>query len=702
MVNSITDAGSEHIEKSFEVASAQSSRALFWQARYMADAGFLPHMPLTFWLMDVCRPSTIVEIGTTSGQSYFTLCQAADRLNLSASFYAYIDPQGPDAAAVQELKTYNSRHYEEFSRIGVKPAADTLRHFPDGGIDILSVDMSLPGADVMALCDQWDRKLSQRGVVLFHNFQVADAPEREETLRKLLEQQSGASDQVVFDEGSGLAIVVKGASADMRLKQLAALKFGSPEYNNVHLVFRRLGRGHVHEWSATQAEEQLKELRRKLKVAVAAQTEAEKTTAALQEQIDNLKFLSAERAEQLNEHQVRLAEMQKAQTSGLTQRETELEDVRAQLETLTQDMRQKDTQIEKLQAAAKAHSAEKAALEAAVAQAKTQIDSSTSQNRETRAQLEALEAEKADLASALTQAQAQIETLGSQVETQAAQMDVMRNEARTHDAAQRTAHHKALSELKAQMDDAYQALEARAKSEAEARFEEIGLLTTGLEAVELEAEEKLEAAQAAAAEAERTCETLTAQHDALAERSGRELAALAAELSRARETGETHEASARACRQKLEVAQKNSADQGALLARKQAEIEAVQAAAQQERHRLEQERTASETLLAIKLTLREQQVSRLGATQGLRARGGAGLKAQIAALNAAPLFDAKWYLETYPDVREAGLDPARHFITSGVYEGRDPGPDMQTLAYYAQYPEALAQGINPVLHAAQG
>lgn len=38
------------------------------------------------------------------------------------------------------------------------------------------------------------------------------------------------------------------------------------------------------------------------------------------------------------------------------------------------------------------------------------------------------------------------------------------------------------------------------------------------------------------------------------------------------------------------------------------------------------------------------------------------------------LFDADWYLQTYPDVAQAGLNPLRHYLDHGAAEGRLPRP----------------------------
>ena len=50
------------------------------------------------------------------------------------------------------------------------------------------------------------------------------------------------------------------------------------------------------------------------------------------------------------------------------------------------------------------------------------------------------------------------------------------------------------------------------------------------------------------------------------------------------------------------------------------------------------------------------------------------LKRRVAKIAASPLFDAGWYLNRYPDVREAGIDPALHYVRIGADENRWPNP----------------------------
>jgi hypothetical protein len=62
------------------------------------------------------------------------------------------------------------------------------------------------------------------------------------------------------------------------------------------------------------------------------------------------------------------------------------------------------------------------------------------------------------------------------------------------------------------------------------------------------------------------------------------------------------------------------------------------------------------------------------------------------------LFDAAWYLGTYPDVAATGLDPVRHYLRIGATEGRDPGPRFSSRDYLEQNPDVARAGINPLLH----
>ena len=60
------------------------------------------------------------------------------------------------------------------------------------------------------------------------------------------------------------------------------------------------------------------------------------------------------------------------------------------------------------------------------------------------------------------------------------------------------------------------------------------------------------------------------------------------------------------------------------------------------------------------------------------------------------LFDAKWYLEAYPDVESAGADPLMHYCNYGWKEGRRPNFYFDPEWFCANYPEVHTAERNPL------
>ena len=57
--------------------------------------------------------------------------------------------------------------------------------------------------------------------------------------------------------------------------------------------------------------------------------------------------------------------------------------------------------------------------------------------------------------------------------------------------------------------------------------------------------------------------------------------------------------------------------------------------------------------------------------------------------------DRAWYLQTYPDVAAAGVDPVEHYLTHGWRERRDPRADFSTSGYLRVNPDLDG---NPLIH----
>lgn len=67
-------------------------------------------------------------------------------------------------------------------------------------------------------------------------------------------------------------------------------------------------------------------------------------------------------------------------------------------------------------------------------------------------------------------------------------------------------------------------------------------------------------------------------------------------------------------------------------------------------------------------------------------------------LYTSELFDANWYLNTYPDVKEANIDPAEHYLEYGAREGRLPSASFDGNWYLKRYPDVADTDMNPLVH----
>nr|VFJ67892.1 MAG: Glycosyltransferase, GT2 family [Candidatus Kentron sp. FW] len=75
---------------------------------------------------------------------------------------------------------------------------------------------------------------------------------------------------------------------------------------------------------------------------------------------------------------------------------------------------------------------------------------------------------------------------------------------------------------------------------------------------------------------------------------------------------------------------------------------------------------------------------------------------EIKVIEESGLFDRLWYLAEYPDVKETGMDPVRHYLWVGAALLRNPGPKFDTNAYLQANPGVRDARINPLLHYLMG
>jgi glycosyltransferase involved in cell wall biosynthesis len=89
----------------------------------------------------------------------------------------------------------------------------------------------------------------------------------------------------------------------------------------------------------------------------------------------------------------------------------------------------------------------------------------------------------------------------------------------------------------------------------------------------------------------------------------------------------------------------------------------------------------------------------IAAGKRLRRRVPWDLNGDLAVIRAShEVFDIDWYLNHSPDVREARMDPVRHYLLYGAAQRRSPHPLFDTGRYLDANPDVAASGVNPLVH----
>jgi hypothetical protein len=236
-------ASDEGIER--DVLAPILRRSMLWTPERQAWSHWVEHVPFAFWLVDVLRPRTIVELGTYNGVSYSAMCQAVKSLQLPTSCFAVDTWRGEEYMGFYsedvycDFAAFHDERYSAFSQLVRSSFDEALSHFEDGSIDLLHIDGVHTYDAVRHDYQSWLPKLSRNAIVLFHDTNVR---EREFGIFRLWTEITPKMLHFTFLHGYGLGILGQGRDYSGALSTLFRANEDGRVVYAIREIFGALGR----------------------------------------------------------------------------------------------------------------------------------------------------------------------------------------------------------------------------------------------------------------------------------------------------------------------------------------------------------------------------------------------------------------------------------------------------------------------------
>jgi glycosyltransferase involved in cell wall biosynthesis len=195
-------------------------------SRFGTGSAWWGHVPFGYWLVTEIRPRQIVELGTHHGVSYAAFCDAVLDDRLATRCYA-VDTWVGDAHAgaygdevFDELHRFNAARFGAFSRLLRGTFDEALAHIPDGSTDLLHIDGLHTADAVRHDFNSWLPKLSDQGVVLFHD---TNARHDDFGVWRVWDELRGRYPSFDFLHGHGLGVLAVGPRPPTAVARLCRL-----------------------------------------------------------------------------------------------------------------------------------------------------------------------------------------------------------------------------------------------------------------------------------------------------------------------------------------------------------------------------------------------------------------------------------------------------------------------------------------------
>lgn len=157
------------------ITSADLESVLLPPDRVGLPSSWWGHVPFAQWLVHELKPRLVVELGTHHGISFSAFCNAVRRDGLATRCYAVDTWRGDEFAGFYDESVFNSinsfvqQNYSSFATLIRSSFESAFELFADGSIDVLHIDGLHTYDAVRTDFETWLPKLSDRGIVLFHD-----------------------------------------------------------------------------------------------------------------------------------------------------------------------------------------------------------------------------------------------------------------------------------------------------------------------------------------------------------------------------------------------------------------------------------------------------------------------------------------------------------------------------------------------------
>ncbi len=232
--------------------------AMMQPARVQSPYSWVGHIPFAAWLVEQTEPRMLVELGTHTGNSYFSFCQAVAANNLPTRCFAVDTWRGDEQSGAygeevfESVSEHNQRYYSVFSSLLRMTFDAAALYFSDGTIDLLHIDGLHTYEAVKHDFENWQPKCSERAIVVFHDTNVR---ERDFGVWRLWEELSSDYPHIAFDHSHGLGVLLLGKEQPESLQQIWHECSQMGQGQLIRRFFGKMGRGIEFEWRTAELEQ---------------------------------------------------------------------------------------------------------------------------------------------------------------------------------------------------------------------------------------------------------------------------------------------------------------------------------------------------------------------------------------------------------------------------------------------------------------